>query len=82
MKAIIKSLNPEACDYIDEVFTDKWRVERSEFYEDGVKMYDVAVNLSYVTIDTDEDADGVWLCRAVDNLVELDQTDFLAIVIR
>lgn len=81
MEAIIKSLNPEACKRIDEVFGDCWRGEVSEFYEDGVEMYDVTVLLSEVTIETDEE-DGVWICRGCDYMHRLEPRDFLEIIIR
>ena len=82
MEVIIKSLSPEACDDIDEVFGQDWRLERSEFYEYGVKMYDVAVNFNYVTIETDKDGDGVWVRGASEKVFLCDAAEFLAIVIR
>ena len=82
MEAVIRSLSSEAGERIDEVFGVEWRVGRNMFFEDGVKMYDVAVNLSYVTIKTDEDADGVWLCRGYDTIFRIDPTEYLAIIIR
>ncbi len=82
MEAIIKSLNPEELDTIDEVFGDNWRLDTSAFYEDGVKVCDVVVNLKNVTIETDEDEDGVWICRSCDAMYKLDTFNFLEIVIR
>ena len=79
MKVKILALYSEACQIIDEVFGDKWREEREAYDEDDVKVYDVTLNLEYVTLEVDGN---VWLKGAEDGYVAIDSRDYLSIVVR
>lgn len=80
MEALIKSMCPITCDELDEAFGKEWRVERKEFYEDGVRMYDVLVNLNYVSIEV---SDYIWIHRIDDdNYKVLTAVDYFEIVVR
>lgn len=79
MEVTIKSLNIGTFDNISEVFGERWFNECRDFYEDGVEVCNVSVNIDFISIESA--TDGVWLKDYVGGIYKLEREDFLEIVI-
>lgn len=79
MEITIKSLNIGTFDHIGEVFGERWFNECNDFYEDGLEVCDVSVNIEVVTVQPA--SDGVWLIGHGGLIYKLEREDYLNIII-
>ena len=79
MELTIKSLNIGAFDYISEVLGEHWFNECRDFYEDGVEVCDVSVNIEQVKIEV-ICGEEVYLSIG-ERICRLEREDFLEITI-
>lgn len=80
MEITIKSLNVGTFDYISEALGTKlWYNSSQYFYEDGVEVCDVSVNIERVKVEVLHGGE-VWFSIG-DCLCMLEHEDFLEIII-
>lgn len=79
MEITIKSLTCETLDDIAEADGVKWFYDAIRFFEDGVEVSDVSLNLDNVKVELD--TDGVWLTIFGGGVWKIDRENFLEIII-
>lgn len=79
MEITIKSLNCETLDDIVKADGVRWFYDTFRFFEDGVEVCDVSLNLDNVKVELD--TDGVWLTVFGGGVWKVNREDFLEIII-
>lgn len=79
MEIIIKSLKRETLDDIIKADGVKWFYDTYRFFEDGVEVCDVSLNLDNIKVEPDKD--GVWLTIMGGGVYYFNCEDFLTITI-